>query len=706
MSPVDFVDSILDSWVKSCLRYNIAAEAKRSRLHQSIKVPLPDIKGTTDALLHVPLGDLSREFSLIRDKRHPRHQRESKRLEEACRSGDSDAALSVYFGSMLTRNRVMPSRFDTHQLLDVLAQTGRSEDAFRVLRKMKEIGLEPTQATYSRLFRACAEDSGAWYRENEHNFRISDATLSSPPVLRRMASLVERALSSEELLDQFGGPGLKRAQELWCKLQPDRARLSTVTYNSAIRAFAKGGDLQGCLTILNMMLDTGKPANHQNAITIDNFTVSALLSAIRPSLAKHALASSLSPPESVPQLDHFRLILACWHRLLRHDGSTRLSPHLFTSLLDAVKALPNHTISTDVLTVSPPVFSGPLAAPTSVTHEEIGELMTQTSQSPKKLVHSSTGTSVFARTLQVDWSNEALALRSPINLMFPTEYPLTLVYPQGRWQPWHRLALFGGLYGFLDAVERVYQSKPNALLLTQLIALLPQPKKLAPQTPDEWDVFEHALITWTSKHSVRLDMGFYNALIHRRVSAAVSANYVLQEAMRNGFTADQITWGSLARGCHTVPEVRQLLRAFSDASQPSDLCSSAPRHSQTLLTVRPSLRFISSIMFSNWFNWDVKAYALELLMGETDGTVCDGIEPDQRLVATLDIEVALFRELLTKGVIPTDGSPAPASAETGGLPVPAYAYAAFRRFIPLYKRWLRSSYRPVSVRTDSSTKIS
>lgn len=54
---------------------------------------------------------------------------------------------------MLEKDRVLPSRFHAHLVLDGLARVGDSENAFRVYKKMTELGIDATQATYSRLFR-------------------------------------------------------------------------------------------------------------------------------------------------------------------------------------------------------------------------------------------------------------------------------------------------------------------------------------------------------------------------------------------------------------------------------------------------------------------------------------------------------------------------------------------------------------------------
>lgn len=54
---------------------------------------------------------------------------------------------------MLTLDRVMPDRNIVHVLLSGLAEVGDSDSAFKVYRKMTELGIPATNSTYSRLFK-------------------------------------------------------------------------------------------------------------------------------------------------------------------------------------------------------------------------------------------------------------------------------------------------------------------------------------------------------------------------------------------------------------------------------------------------------------------------------------------------------------------------------------------------------------------------
>ncbi|VDP68250.1 unnamed protein product [Echinostoma caproni] len=112
----------------------------------------------------------------------------------------------------------------------------------------------------------------------------------------------------------------------------------------------------------------------------------------------------------------------------------------------------------------------------------------------------------------------------------------------------------------------------------------------------------------------------------------------------------QITWGLLAKSCKTSLAVRQLLHSYAEASQ-----------AKSVRSIQPSRTFVASLFAASRFNWDLKRYLLQLMVRETgidedgSGQVADclgELEPDRRLIAQLEIDVALFRDLLRKDVIP------------------------------------------------------
>ncbi|GAA53007.1 tetraspanin-31-B [Clonorchis sinensis] len=316
------------------------ADSGRFPLHSSLKGRAVSHMKITDEILHEPLEDQLREQGLHRGRDHPRYQRNSQLLAKHCKEGNVEAACSQFFDIMLTEERVTPSRFDAHRLLDALANSGRSADAFKVYQKLKELGISPTQATFSRLFRACAEDASVWFRENEPTFHVcTDGQLSelrrrqkyvfptkvSPltflrtvfpaRIISNSPSMLQRALPTEHLLEQFGGPGLQRAQMLYQELRHKSIQLTQVTYNTLLLALARGGDMQSCMATLDDMLKAAKynsPKNPTHALEQDrirrprtHFKPPRNSKLIATDFRQFRYCFLTPPPYSVPDLDLF-----------------------------------------------------------------------------------------------------------------------------------------------------------------------------------------------------------------------------------------------------------------------------------------------------------------------------------------------------------------------------------------------------------------
>ncbi|KAF8564205.1 hypothetical protein P879_07383 [Paragonimus westermani] len=453
------------------------------------------------------------------------------------------------------------------------------------------------------------------------------------------------------------------------------ALISTDVWNYCLSKFiylflSPGGDLQGCLTVLDVMLATCSP---KKSLVVDSFTLCALLSAFKPFAAKQQLIRCLNPKETSTQPDLFERILTIWHRLAPHVG-TSLSSHNFVLLLGAIKSLP--PFGTKHANAAALTFKTSDSSPLLIADNarELGE-----DRSTVQPNNTTASTVLTVSQYQPNWADINLSLTSPVNLLRPIRQEFSVSPPPNAWLPWQRLAMLGGLYGILDTIEHDYKSQLNAPVLTELVGLLPMPPSQAVTLENEFDEWERVLIRTVRRPGIVPDMGFFNALINRRTSVGISAKCLLGEAIGMGLLPDQ---------------------AFSDSSKiPEGI--NAGSSSRTSATVRPSLTFFVSLLSANHFNWDVKAYVLRLMMGEEErGTaatsehtvVCDGVTPDRRLIASLDVEVALFRELMANNVLPADGSQVAASSATGGFAIPAYAATSFRRFIPVYKRWLRTCF--------------
>ncbi|CAH8462961.1 unnamed protein product [Heterobilharzia americana] len=700
------------------------------------------------------------------DRRHP-PEYYSAQIIRLCKAGDTNAALSVFFSQMLERDRVLPSRFHAHMLLDGLAKVGDSENAFRVYKKMTDLGIIATQATYSRLFRACAEDISTWYRRHKHFIPpiVANHSGSSLSLLQRKNLALQKALTPDMLPSDFGGPAVNKVYSLWRRLREKGVEFTEITYNVLILALAKAGDIHGCLRALDMMMmttttkaggfSTQSTTKSNKRLIPDQYTLISLLSAIEPATMKRNLvlchnnkesSKSTLNEDSVYHISPFQLALVLWHELLPYTQNSIL-PHHFT-LLANIMALQNTCLDSnhcevvfvnnargklfqDILKDCP---SDPYKAmyhlPThpSCTSSELASLII--AQATKSSLLNNTTISTQLETIdeltvqktseftQLDWNDTMLALHSTINLLLPTDKPIVIYGPKNQsLTPWQRLALVGGLHGFLDMIEKYYKLKPGLPFMTSLVRLLPPANKLD-EYEKNFDIWESEFLNSLTRFKLTPDTGIYNALINRRTSAGVNANHLLADMTCKGFIPDQITWGCLARGCETTDSIKKLLHAFETAAITSPI--SIDTNGNVVQTiekihspiVRPSFTFFSTLLTTSQFNWDLKAFVVEYMRRQAyiDDTLSGkkktiakektlkhkssdqfyGFSLDRRLIASIDIDIALFRELLAKGIIPKDGSPV-SVAKTGGFFVPPFAVKSFYRFIKLYKSWLQET---------------
>ncbi|CAH8432324.1 unnamed protein product [Schistosoma rodhaini] len=696
-------------------------------------------------------------------RRHP-PEHYLKLIKRYCRAGDTNSALSVFFSEMLEKDRVLPSRVHAHMVLDGLARVGDSENAFRVYKKMTELGIDATQATYSRLFRACAEDIATWFRRNRTLIPpVVIRTENHSSLLQRKMLALQKALAPDMSPDKFGGPALHKVYRFWRRLTEKNIPMNQFTYNALILALAKAGDIHGCLRALDMMLATENSERFSQGsvdcknkwLVPDSFTITSVLSSIEPATMKRNLESchrrmgsseqSANSNDVFNRLSPFQLALSLWHDLVPLSNND-IAPHNFT-LLARIMGLKNDCLDAnnnceiifvnnsryksfeDIFKSSvDPSNSVNLIHPSCTSRELASMMIAQATQSPlldstctTKLDSTSNEPVIYEtpESPQFDWNNTMLALRSPINLLLPTDKPIVICGPkeQGLY-PWQRLALVGGLYGLLDIIENHYKLKLDISFFTCIIRLLPPPVKSDQcYTNDALDTWETEVLNLLSRFKLTVDATLYNALIHRRTSAGLNANHLLADMTRNGLIPNQITWGCLARGCQTKESVKQLLRGFEVAAttplSSSDLEANSISREQNVqsLIIRPSFTFFSTILSTSGFDWDLKAFVIEYMrrpvhvdeLSDKNSTIpkrnvfgnevsnhFDGFVLDRRVIASIDIDIGLFRELLVKGIIPMDGSPVQGS-ETGGFRVYPNAVRSFYRFYKIYKSWLRES---------------
>ncbi|KAM7537225.1 hypothetical protein Aperf_G00000061691 [Anoplocephala perfoliata] len=667
-------------------------------------------------------------------------------INRSCKEGNPQAATELFFHKMLTVDRVMPDVNICHVLLSGLADVGDSENAFRVYRKMTELGIPATNSTYSRLFRACAEDIAAWQREHRYQFNLPSG----------------RELSLQPDLEIFAGPALERAKGLWIRLHERGYRINRITYNTLLQALAKAGDLHACFQALDAMLlgRGGLPPSIQASppsvpatcsaepvppFRPDEYTLNAVLIAIQQSFKSGILTSPL---------EALRLALHTWHLILPRLPHRRPSLHHFT-LLAGIAALnepkkdrfclPSGRRQVDstaktflevipeslprLRELTPPpcprlVASGQAAKDFLRRTALIAAGEDLSAQSSFKDCTSSSSVSSLTPleldscspslvdVISVDWDSADVIMRSPLNLLLPlsergirVQIPSKKELPCGQsyLAPWQRLALLGGLEGFLECITAHFKLTHTKIspLMTKVVGLLPPPSS---DTTSELDQWENALLKYMQSNGIVLDLPIFNSLLQRRTTHGLPVEKLMSIATRQGLSPDEFTWSALARGCRTTKEVREFLSNYSKTA--SKLGGGDSDLPSVKSIVRPSLYIYATLMASTKFYWDSKIVILRSMMGSNQLTSkklmtkmtaaidsrnsqpCDSpILPDRRLIANLELDISNFRDLVARGVVPKDGSSVGASDQTGGVIIPPYSLRAFKKFIPIYKEW-------------------
>ncbi|XP_046550050.1 pentatricopeptide repeat-containing protein 1, mitochondrial-like [Haliotis rubra] len=139
-----------------------------------------------------------------------------RKIEKFGKAGQIKEAVAVLEEWMLKNDRVMPTAYTFTVLIGLLGRVGYTKKAFQLFNKMKKMGLQPVDLTYTSLFNACA--NSPW---------------------------------SED--------GLSRADNLRQLMLTKDYEPNQITYQAMIKCYALHGDIQTAFSLMDELTTKIRP---------------------------------------------------------------------------------------------------------------------------------------------------------------------------------------------------------------------------------------------------------------------------------------------------------------------------------------------------------------------------------------------------------------------------------------------------------------
>ncbi|XP_040836302.1 pentatricopeptide repeat-containing protein 1, mitochondrial [Ochotona curzoniae] len=422
-------------------------------------------------------------------------------------------ALDLFERQMLKEERLQPLECNYTVLIGGCGRAGYLKKAFALYNDMKKRDLAPSDATYTALFNVCAESP--W----------KDSALQSALKLRQ-------------------------------QLQARNFQLNLKTYHALLKVAAKCADLRMCLDVFKEMVHKG------HVVTEETFSF-LLMGCIQ------------------DKKTGFRYALQVWRQML----SLGLKPHLqnYNLLLGATRdcGLGDPEVASEVLLRSgegkvmlqPPAGSRqmrrraqPRADASMLAKLQVEALERQLFLEPSQALEKPSG-SLEARAhgearpemeARADPSHAValtpMASKPPplelgINLLSLGAIPQAVVSFGTVTTPAHRLALMGGLEGFLGKMGE-HGLQPDIKTFT-LLAEVVEPGSPA----------ESSLLSALDTYHVEADVTFFNTLMRKKskLGDLEGAKALLPVLAKRGVIPNLQTFCNLAIGCRRHRDGLQLL---------------------------------------------------------------------------------------------------------------------------------------------------
>lgn len=426
------------------------------------------------------------------------------------REGKLAEALDLFERQMLKEERLQPLECNYTVLIGGCGRAGYLKKAFRLYNDMKKRDLEPSDATYTALFNVCAESP--W----------KDSALQSALKLRQ-------------------------------QLQARNFQLNLKTYHALLKMAALCADLRMCLDVFKEIIQKGHVVTEETFSYLLMGCIQDKKTGFRYALQvwRQMLSLGLQPSQH-----GYNLLLGAARDCGLGDpavaSAVLLRPREETALLQPpargqqarrrAQVGADRTLSAKlhVEALERQLFLEPsqaLEGPQEARAPEQAQSGLETKAEPDRMVGR---TSVAPEP--PPWGLE-------VNLLTPVAAPLAVVSFGTVSTPADRLALMGGLEGFLGNMAK-HGLSPDIKTLT-LLAEVVEPGSPA----------ESSLLSILDAHGVEADLTFFNTLMRKKskLGDLEGAKALLPVLAKRGIVPNLQTFCSLAIGCRRPDDGLQLL---------------------------------------------------------------------------------------------------------------------------------------------------
>ncbi len=509
-----------------------------------------------------------------------------RKIEKLGKQGRVHDAIQVLEHEMLVEKRVLPNQYVFTVLIGVLGRVGYTRKAFQLFNKMKKMGLDPEDPTYTALFNACS---------------------NSP----------------------FKEDGLERSYKLWELMQEKAIAPNAMMFKAMIKAFGKCGDLRMAFEMTDRMIEEG--------LGLDSEAYCQLLIACisdKHAGLKHAIEvwRRMRKRRVLPTVHSYHLLIRAIHDCGLGE------PYIANQLLKGSSKSPEH-----LKKGSERLADEPKASPYPSYAEKMFEIRTQSrgqndennvavdmSEESLPVVNENKLTPApwWKMNLAFDPSMSLTAMiheaepehRKGISLL-DMEVP-NLLNPRARNLenvvslkdtnlPSERFALIGGLPGILSHMKRD-KLKPDSTTFALIAHVLPQ------SIEAETDLF-HAMGTYNIKPTLEI----FNVVIRRQAQRRdlQAAKKSVQHMSQQGIQPNIATFGNLALACYTQTDGQALLEDMME------------------LSVQPTLDIFGILLRRTSNNF---SYTLYLCKTMRDS----GLSPDYRILYGLENNIKWAKRMI------------------------------------------------------------